>query len=314
MRRYVVKRLAHTALLLVTLTVVVFVLLQLAPGNPADYLVPQTVTDPGQRDQIIAELGLDQPPLVQYGEWVSGVVRGDFGVAYTYRQPALEIIASRLGPTLQLQIVVIVLSILLAIPAGVIAALRRDTATDHVITTSTLFGLSMPNFWFALLLIMFFSVRLQWLPAFGAGDDPSALANWKHYVLPATVLCLALVPWYARFMRAGMIDNLDRDFVRTSRALGVRERRVLFRHALKPSLLPVITIVGLSLPRLIAGSVIVETIFAWPGVGRLAYDSIVRGDFPVVMALAVLTGAFVMVANLVTDIVYALVDPRVVLR
>ena len=313
MRRYVLRRLRHTLVMLFGLTLIVFGLLQLAPGNPADYLIPETVTDPGQRERIIAELGLDQPPLVQYGNWVSGAVRGDFGTAYTYRQPALEIIATRATATFQLQAVVIVLSILIAIPAGVIAAVKRDSFLDHSITTSTLFGLSMPNFWFALLLIMFFSVRLQWLPAFGAGNEPSVWANWRHFVLPVTVLCLALVPWYARFVRAGMIDNLNRDYIRTSRALGVRERRVRYRHALKPSLLPVITIIGLSLPRLIAGSVVVETIFAWPGIGRLAYDAIVRGDFPVVMALAVLTGAFVMVANLLTDIVYALVDPRVVL-
>lgn len=313
MRRYVLRRLRHTLVMLFGLTLIVFGLLQLAPGNPADYLIPETVTDPGQRDRIIAELGLDQPPLVQYANWVSNAVRGDFGTAYTYRQPALEIIAARAKATFQLQAVVIVLSILIAIPAGVIAAVKRDSFLDHSITTSTLFGLSMPNFWFALLLIMFFSVRLQWLPAFGAGSDPSVWANWRHFVLPVTVLCLALVPWYARFVRAGMIENLNRDYIRTSRALGVRERRVRYIHALKPSLLPVITIIGLSLPRLIAGSVVVETIFAWPGIGRLAYDAIVRGDFPVVMALAVLTGAFVMVANLLTDIVYALVDPRVVL-
>jgi len=311
MTLYVLRRLGQTIAMLWGLTIIVFALLQLAPGGPEEYLVPNNLTDPGQKQRIIHQLGLDQPMLTQYWHWLTEIVRGDFGTAYSYGQPVLKVIASRLAPTLELQVVVILLSIAVAIPIGVIAAVRRYSGVDHVVTTASLFGLSMPNFWFALLLILLFSVKLQWLPAYGNGSG-LLLGSIPYFVLPTLVLGLALVPWYARFMRASMIETLQQDHIRTARAQGISERRIVFRQALKPSILPVLTIVGLSLPLLVCGSVIVESIFAWPGLGRLAYDSIVRQDFPLVMGLAVLTGGFVMLANLVVDLLYTVIDPRVV--
>ncbi len=277
MTLYVLRRLGQTIAMLWGLTIIVFALLQLAPGGPEEYLVPNNLTDPGQKQRIIHQLGLDQPMLTQYWHWLTEIVRGDFGTAYSYGQPVLKVIASRLAPTLELQVVVILLSIAVAIPIGVIAAVRRYSGVDHVVTTASLFGLSMPNFWFALLLILLFSVKLQWLPAYGNGSG-LLLGSIPYFVLPTLVLGLALVPWYARFMRASMIETLQQDHIRTARA----------------------------------GSVIVESIFAWPGLGRLAYDSIVRQDFPLVMGLAVLTGGFVMLANLVVDLLYTVIDPRVV--
>ena len=171
----------------------------------------------------------------------------------------------------------------------------------------------MPSFWFALMLIMIFSVRLGWLPVAGAGSGTGFLDNWTYFVLPVTVLVLALVPWYSRFIRSGMIETLGQDYILTAKAFGISRSRIYFKQSLKPSLLPALTIVGLSLPRLLGGSVVVETIFAWPGLGRLAYDSIQRHDLPVVMALGLLTGAFVMLVNLVIDLLYVAIDPRVTL-
>jgi peptide/nickel transport system permease protein len=310
MAGHILRRVAQAVPMLVGLSVLVFVLLQLAPGSPAVYFLPLDVTDPGQEQRVIAQLGLDQPLYAQYWHWLVGIVQGDFGTAYSYGQPTLQVIAERLGPTLELQIVAICVSVVLAVPVGVIAAVRRYSLLDHVVTSASLFGLSMPNFWFALMLILLFSVRLGWLPTFGAGIG-TPVERWPHFVLPVLVLGLATVPWYARFVRSSMLETLQQEYVRSARARGLSESRVVLKHALKPALLPVITIIGLSLPRLIGGSVIVEAIFAWPGLGRLAYDSIQRHDYPVVMALTLLTGAFVLMLNLVVDIVYRWLDPRI---
>jgi len=292
------------------LTIVVFLLLQLAPGSPVTYLLPQNIADPDQERRLIATLGLDQPVWAQYWHWLVRLLHGDFGTAYSYSEPAISVINERLGPTLQLQIAAIVFSLLIAVPVGIISAVRRYRPIDHILTTGSLFGLSLPNFWFALMLIMLLSTRWHLLPTFGAGTG-SLATRAPYFVMPLLVLGLATVPWYARFMRANMIDTLRQDYVRAARARGVPEHRIVMRHALKPAVLPVITIVGLSLPRLVGGSVVVETISAWPGLGRLAYDSIQRKDYPVIMALVLLTGAFVMLINLFTDILYTVVDPRI---
>lgn len=312
MAGYIVRRLLQAIAMLWGLSLILFLLLQLAPGSPIDYLIPQDLVDVGQKERLIRQLGLDQPLPVQYWHWLVNVLHGNLGTAYTYGLPVTQLITSRLLPTIELQGVVIVVSILIAIPAGVYAAVRRYTAVDHTVTTASLFGLSMPNFWFALMLILLFSVKLAWLPVSGNGVlGQSALQNWNYFVLPVAVLSLALIPWYARFTRASMIETLQQDYILTARALGVRNSRIYFRNALKPAILPVVTIIGLSLPRLIGGSVVVESIFAWPGLGRLAYDSIQRHDFPVVMGLGLLTGAFVMVVNLIIDLLYVALDPRV---
>lgn len=307
---YVVRRLLQMVPMLLGLSILVFGLMQLAPGSPTTYLLPVDLQDPEQEQRLIESLGLDRPVWVQYTHWLGALLTGDFGTAYSYGQPVLDVIASRLVPTLQLQVSAITFSILLAVPVGVIAAVRRYSKVDHLVTTTSLFGLSMPNFWFALMLILVFSVHLGILPTFGTGEGP-LITRWPYFVMPLLVLGLATIPWYARFMRANMIETLQQDYIRAARARGFSDARVVLRHAFKPAVLPVITIVSLSLPRLVGGSVIVETIFAWPGLGRLAYDSILRQDYPVVMALTLLTGAFVMLVNLVTDLVYTMVDPRI---
>jgi peptide/nickel transport system permease protein len=297
--------------MVVGLSLILFALLQLAPGSPVEYLIPQTVTDPTQRERLIHSLGLDLPVWQQYWNWLAGLFHGDFGTAYTFGQPVLSVIGQRLGPTLQLQIVVILLSIVISILVGVTAAVKRYSIFDHLATSGSLFGLSMPSFWFALMLIMLFSVRLGWLPVSGNGSGGGVFTDWNYFVLPVVVLVLALVPWYSRFIRSGMIETLGQDYILTAKAFGIRKSRIYFRYSLKPALLPALTIVGLSLPRLLGGSVVVETIFAWPGLGRLAYDSILRHDFPVVMSLGLLSGAFVMVVNLFIDLLYVAIDPRV---
>jgi len=306
---YILRRFVIMVPLLVVLSLLVYLLVYFAPGDPTTYFLPETASD-DQRAAITARLGLDQPVHVQYWRWLSGLAVGDFGVAYSYGRPALEVIGDRLGPTVRLQSLAITLSIAIAIPAGILSAVRRYSLLDHVTTTGTLFGLSMPDFWFALMLTLFFSVHLGWLPSFGTGDG-TLLGSWQYLVMPVLTLGLATVPWYARFMRSSMLDVLSQDYVRTARAKGLTSFRVHYRHALKVAVLPVVTIIGLSLPRLVGGAVIVETIFAWPGLGRLAFDAVTRQDYPLIMALTVLTGAFVLVLNLLVDVIYTWLDPRI---
>jgi peptide/nickel transport system permease protein len=310
MGSYIARRLLLVIPMLLGLSVIVFGLLQLAPGNPAVYFLPQQSNDPAQLQRITHQLGLDQPVWVQYWHWISLIVRGNFGTAYTYGQPVLDVIRSRLAPTLELQITAITFSLILAIPVGVIAAVRRYTKVDHTVTTVSLFGLSMPDFWFALMLMLLFGIKLGILPTFGPGTG-SILDRWRYFVMPVLVLGLATIPWYARFVRGSMIETLQQDYIRAARGRGVSEWRIIFKHALKPSTLPLLTIFGLSLARLVGGSVIVETIFAWPGLGSLAYESILRKDYPIVMALTLLTGGFIMLLNLAMDVVYRIVDPRI---
>lgn len=307
---YVFRRLLIMVPMLFGLSLIVFALLQIAPGNPAIYFLPQSATDPTQLQRVTHELGLDQPVWVQYWRWISSIAHGDFGTAYTYGQPVLDVIRTRAVPTFELQITAITFSLVLAIPVGVVAAVRRYSTVDHAVTTGSLFGLSMPDFWFALMLMLLFGIKLGVLPTFSPGTG-SLLERWQYFVMPVLVLGLATVPWYARFMRASMIETLQQDYIRAARGRGLSEWRIVFKHAMKPSLLPVLTIVGLSLARLVGGSVIVETIFAWPGLGSLAYESILRKDYPVIMALTLVTGGFIMLLNLATDIVYRVVDPRI---
>jgi peptide/nickel transport system permease protein len=308
---YVVKRILLGIPMLIGLSMILFLLLQLAPGDPAVYFLPADVTDPTQIDRVREQLGLTDSIPQQYVRWLGNVLQGDFGDAYSYGVPVTEVISARLTPTLQLQTISILFSLVVAIPLGIAAAVYKSTWVDRSLTTGSLFGLSMPDFWFGLLLISFFSLRLGWLPTSGNGGDGSILSRWEYFVMPVLVLGLATIPWYSRFMRSSLVQVRSEDYIRAARARGLSERRVLVRHSLKPAALPVLTIVALSLTRLIGGSVIVEVIFAWPGLGRLAYDSILRQDFPVVMALTLLVASSVIVINIVLDVTYTLVDPRI---
>jgi len=307
---FVLRRLAVAVPMLLGLSVVIFLLLQLAPNDPAVYFLPANVRDPSQIERVRQELGLDRPIVVQYLRWLGNLLTGDFGDAYSYGVPATTIIRERLVPTVQIQAISIAFSLIVAVPLGVIAAVRQRSWVDNSLTAGSLFGLSMPNFWFGLLLIWLFSLKLGWLPTSGTGQG-SLADRWTYFVMPVLVLGLSTIPWYSRFMRASMVQTLNEDFIRAARARGLSERRVLFRHAFKPASLPLLTILSLSLPRLLGGTVIVEVIFAWPGLGRLVYDSILRQDFPVVMALTLLVAAFVIVVNLAVDVAYSVIDPRI---
>jgi peptide/nickel transport system permease protein len=315
MTAHILRRVLLMVPLLLGLSVLMFGLIKIAPGDPALFFLssgPSAVAvDPAVRLKIRHELGLDRPIYVQYVRWLSNVVRGDLGFAITYQTPVSSLIGRAIPATLKLQAAALSLAILVAIPAGILSATRQYSLFDHGITTLSFLGLAVPNFWLALLLILLFSVNLGWLPSGGPGTADSALGRLPNMVMPTLVLAAEYLASYVRFTRASVLEVLRSDYITTARAKGLADRQVLYRHVLKNALLPVATVVGLSLPRLVSGAIIVETIFAWPGIGRLAYDAILRRDQPVIMAITLIVSLTVIVSNLIIDIVYVLLDPRI---
>ncbi len=312
MSGYIARRVGHAGVVLFVVSVLTFVIVNLAPGGPAIMTTMQTT--PEQREALRVRLGLDQPLTVQFVKWVWAVMRGDFGRSFNDGRPVMVIIGERLPPTMLLAGAALLCSILIGIPAGVFSATHRYTGYDHVVTFVSFLGVSIPAFWFAIMLILFFSVRLHWLPSSGMatiGAPYSPLDRAIHLLLPTMVLATVSLPQLVRFTRSSVLDVLAKDFVRTARAKGLREPRVLYRHALRNAWIPVVTIVGILVPRLVGGSVITETIFGWPGMGQLAVASAVGRDYPLVMGITVVVAAVVIGANLAVDLAYGWLDPRI---
>jgi ABC-type dipeptide/oligopeptide/nickel transport system permease component len=281
----------------------VFLLVHIVPGDPVEQMLGE-----GARledlTQLRHALGLDLPIGVQYGRYLGGVLRGDLGHSFRFQQPVLQVVLERYPATLELAVVALLVCAAISIPAGVVAAHRRGSSTDRTVSVLTLLGLSVPNFALGPVLILLFSVELGWLPVSGRGGVP-------HLVLPAITLGAALAAILTRMVRTSMIEELSSDYVRTARAKGLPERVVLFRHAFRNALIPVITILGLQFGTLLAGTIVTETIFSWPGIGRLAVQAIEARDYPLLQGCILVIAVSYVVVNLATDVVYALVDPRV---
>jgi peptide/nickel transport system permease protein len=297
--------------LLLLFSALIFALIHLTPGDPANFFLPQDQTDPQLRARVLARLQLDQPLPVQYFAWASGLVRGDLGYSWTYDQPVLGVVMERFTASLQLWVPALLLALLVAVPVGVVSAVRKGSWVDHGATVLTLCGISLPDFWLALMLLMLFSLGLRWLPAAGDGQSVDAVHRLPYFVLPVIVLSAPLIPFYSRLLRASLFEVLTTDYVRTARSKGLPRALVLSRHSLRNALLPLATIVGFSAARLVGASVIVESVFAWPGLGRLALDASLRRDYPLVMGVVVLTFLVVMLINLLVDVGYMLLDPRI---
>jgi peptide/nickel transport system permease protein len=309
---YIIRRLLMVGPLLVGLSIIIFLLLQLTPGDPALAFVSEQNNDPAVLERIREDLGLNEPIPVQYFKWARKLVVGDFGIAYTYNsKPVLELIGERIWPTVQIQGLSIILALMIALPVGIVSATRQYSTIDNTATVGAFVGLAVPQFWFALLLQLFLGVQLGILPIATQGQDVDGLARAQYYVLPTVVLALPLVATFARFMRSSMLEVIRQDYINTARAKGLDERKVLYRHALKNALIPMVTVIGLQLPRMLSGGVIVEAIFAWPGLGNLGYEAILRRDYPIILALTVITGAFLLVLNVIIDIIYVFIDPRI---
>jgi peptide/nickel transport system permease protein len=314
-RAYILRRIVLVVPLLLGLTLIIFTMIHLAPGDPAAAFVSEQSIDPAVIAQVRKNLGLDQPLPVQYAIWLAHVAHLDFGTAYTFNQePVIKLIEERLPATLVLQSLALIVSLAVAIPLGVLSAKRQYSLIDNAATIGAFLGLAIPNFWIALMLQLVLAVGLGWLPASTTGADESGLARLRYLVLPTIVLALPTLAVFARFMRSTVLEVINQDYVTTARAKGLSEPVVTYRHMLKNALIPLITVIGTQLARLLGGAVVVEYIFAWPGLGSLAYESILRRDYPVVLALTLLTGAFILIVNVVVDIAYAFADPRLSFR
>ncbi len=301
---YLLRRLGQSALVLLGVSIIVFGLLHLT-GDPTRLLLPLEAREEDVR-QLRALLGLDDPLWIQYVRFLARAVRGDFGVSFKHQVPALTLIFQTLPATLELTATGLALALVVAVPAGIVAALRRNSLIDAVCSVGVLLGQAMPVYWLGLLLILVFAVKLGWLPA--AGRDGLA-----SLVLPAFALGAFSMARIARMARSGMLEVLAQDYVRTARAVGVRNFLVTYKYALKNAAIPLVTIVGLEFGVLLGGAVITETIFAWPGVGRLAVDAIFSRDYPLVQAIVAMLATLFVVINLVMDMLYTYLDPRIVL-
>jgi ABC-type dipeptide/oligopeptide/nickel transport system permease component len=304
MRRFLLRRLLHALIVVWGVVTVVFFLVRLT-GDPSAFLVDQSAT----REEVAAvraQLGLDRPLLVQYLEFLAAVPRGDFGISIRERRPAMAMVLGHFWPaTVELAAAAILLSTALAIPLGIVSATHKDRAPDHASRLASLLLQSMPSFWLGLMLILFFAVQLGGLlPAYGSG-------TLRHLILPAVALAAAPLAQNVRLIRAGMLEVLQQDYVRTARAKGAPERLVLYRHALRNAALPFITVTGLSLGFMLSGTIIIETVFSWPGLGRLLVQAVPGRDFPVIQAGVFLFAVIFVAVNLVVDLLYAVVDPRV---
>jgi peptide/nickel transport system permease protein len=303
MLNYLIKRLLSTIPVLIGISLLLFFMLRMLPGDPAQVLAGQMAT-PQEIENIRRQLGLDRPIYQQYLTYLSRLARFDLGRSARTQNPVTEEIWARLPNTLLLAVVAITLACLLGIPAGIISAVRPYSWIDYLVTTSALFGMSMPVFWLGLMLVVVFSVILKWLPAGGTG-------SWQHVILPSVTLAAFVVAFISRMTRSAMLETLAQDYTTTARSKGLKERVVVIKHALKNAMIPIITVVGLQFGLLLGGAVLTETVFAWPGLGRLIVDSILARDYPVIQGAILIFGLLYIMVNLVVDLIYALVDPRI---
>lgn len=310
MLHYIVRRSGSLLATLLVASIVVFVVIEVVPGDPASFMLgmnaqPETVA------ALRSELGLDQSKFARYAQWVSGMLRGDFGQSYTYRTPVADMIGDRLWISLPLALYALTLSTLIAFPAGIYAASRRGRAADSIVMGFTQLGIAVPNFWFALLLVLFFAVNLGWFSAGGfAGWDAGIWPAMKSLTLPAVSLALPQAAILTRVMRSSLLDVMHEDYMRTARAKGLSERQALLKHALRNAMIPVLTIIGLQFSFLIAGAIIIENVFYLPGLGRLIFQSIAQRDLIVVESVVMLLVFAVVMVTFMVDVAYAWVDPR----
>ncbi len=307
MLTYIIRRVGLMVFILLGVSVITFSMMHLVPGDPAEMIAMERYGEEVTAETIEhvrGELGLDQPVYLQYFNWLANVLQGDLGYSFRTDRPVLDEILTRLPATLQLALAGMLIALLIAIPVGIVSATRQYSAVDNISMFGALLGVSMPNFWLGLLLIMFFSVHLGWLPVFGRGGI-------EHLILPAITLGTGMAAITTRLIRSSMLEVLGQDYIRTARAKGLKENVVIYKHALKNAMIPVVTIIGLQFAFLLEGAVIVEVIFAWPGIGRLLVDSIFARDLPMIQGCILFIAAMFVLVNLLVDLSYAYLDPKI---
>ncbi len=306
---YLARRALSLTLSLIVASLVIFAVIEVIPGDPAAYMLGLNATE-DTLAALRADLGLEGSKVDRYLAWVGGMLTGDFGISYTYRVPVADLVADRLWVSLPLAAYALILSTAIALPVGIIAAASRGSVADYGIMGATQLGIAIPNFWFAMLLVLLFAVTLQWFSAggFPGWDDPGAAI--KSLTLPAVALALPQAAILARVMRSALLETLDQDYIRTARAKGLSRGQAVLRHGLKNALIPVLTIIGLQFSFLIAGGIIIENVFFLPGLGRLIFQGITQRDLIVVESVTMLLVFAVILVTFLVDIAYALVDPR----
>ena len=318
MMAFIIRRFIQSLVVLLFTSVIVFLGVY-AIGDPIEILVPADATQ-AEIAQAVHSLGLDLPLYQQYLKFLGNALHGDLGTSFVFNQPSIQLILQRLPATLELACVALLLSLVIGLPLGLLAGLKPDSTFDRVVMTGSILGFSLPNFWQGIMLVLIFSVTLGWLPSTGRGPVgeifgiTTGLASWegiKHLILPALNLALFKIALIVRLTRSGVRETMPLDYVRFARAKGLRESRVILVHVLKNIMIPIVTVVGMEFGSLIAFATVTETIFAWPGVGKLIIDSIMKLDRPVVVAYLLIVVTLFIVLNLVVDIIYSLLDPRV---
>lgn len=311
---YILWRIAHSIPLIIGVSIIGFAIMHLAPGGPlAVYTLNPTITVT-DIERIRVALGLDQPIHIQYLTWAKAMLTGTWGFTFFGGRPVLEVILERLPATLILMGSAMSLAIIIGTLIGMLGAVRRNSIFDYLATTGAMFALSFPTFWFGLMAIYLFAIELRWLPSGGMyelGEEGNPLDLLRHLVLPVTVLALVLVATWSRYARSSFLDVIQQDFIRTARAKGASSGRILFRHAFPNAFIPLVALLGVQLPTLFSGALVTETVFSWPGMGRLFVDALNMKEYPILMGMIMFTAFFVIIGNLLADIVVALIDPRV---
>ena len=330
--QYLIKRLVLTIPVLLGVTIIVFSIIQIIPGDPIQYMFSGTGASLEQREAMRHSLGLDRPLPVQYVTYVLNAIRGDFGQSIQFNQPVSEVILERMPATIEFSITTLFIALIVAFPAGIISSVKRNSIIDYMVMTGATLGISLPTFWVGILLIMLVAVNLHWLPSFGRISYGvhlervtgfyliDSLLTWNipafkdaliHLILPSLTLGIAMSTFITRLVRSSMLEEIGKDYVRTARAKGLPERIVLLHHVLPNALIPVITLIGLKFGALLSGTVVAEVIFAWPGIGRLVIQAIYSRDYPVVQGVILFFTLIYLTINIVTDALYVLVDPRI---
>ena len=322
MWRYIVKRLLQAIPLLLGIATITFVIVHLAPGDPMDVYMEERYrreVDPQVIELLRKRYGLDQPLHVQYVKWMGNLAQGDLGESFRYRRPVASLLAERIPYTLQLTTLAILFDALVGIALGIIAAVKQYSTVDKTLTVGSLIIYSVPGFWLALMLVLVLSVNLGWMPTSQTRSLDYDLLTWSqklldrlwHLVLPVFVLGVGSAAGTARYMRNRLLEVLSEEYVLAARARGLRERAVILRHAVRNALIPIVTLFGMALPFLLGGAVLIERVFAWPGMGLLAVEAIGARDYPIILATSMIAAVLVVLGNLLADVTYAVIDPRV---
>jgi peptide/nickel transport system permease protein len=310
--RYIGQRLVQGVVVILIVTAITFFLINLAPGGPSAIARMEATEE--ERQALRERYGLDKPVVVRYGEWMAAAVKGDLGTSFSTSQPVVQRIAERLPNTALLTLLTLIVCVIGGLVLGVMAAIRRNSWLDYIVGFISVLGLSVPAFWLGIMLILLFSVNLQWLPSSGvatSGTGFDFLDRLKHLIMPVLVLSTTTLPTIVRFTRSSMVEALSQDYVRTAQAKGLSGYSVIYKHTLRNALIPVITMIGVLVPRLMGGAVITEAVFSWPGMGQLVVEAANGRDYPLVMGVTVVVTVIVVFTNILVDLLYSRVDPRI---